>query len=232
MMSMSTPRIKRRKVETPNKSSLIGLLLRDGNRCQGFLKPEPGSAGGLTLDKGETLLPTGNTISWSPSLSTKDADEGARTLELKNFDRVAAQNGTGNNTVAIRFTAPDDSKRFSINIAGPNHDGFRSVLFHLNPRQFEQGGQMVLNDKKEGTWGQAINIPSSTLPLMFGQPLCTLIIQLSKDGFDVILNDKHVARLKHRQAIASGKNSLFLNLPATDDYGKPEKVDSHQRVVG
>ena len=45
----------------------------------------------------------------------------------------------------------------SINIAGPDHENFHSVLFHFNPRHYERGGQLVLNNKQEGMWGQAIN---------------------------------------------------------------------------
>ena len=115
---------------------------------------------------------------------------------------------------------PLRSHHDSINIAGPNHDNFNSVLFHFNPRQFERGGQCVLNSKNKGTWGQAICIPMSTLPLIFGRPsYCKLSIQLSKAGFDIHLDNKHIARLEHRQEIRSGDCSLFLNFPATDDYG-------------
>ena len=149
----------------------------------------------------------------------------------------------------IQFKAPAESKRFryvveslaccvcayircvpkqiplhshhdSINIAGPNHNNFNNILFHFNPRQFEHGGQCVLNSKNKGTWGQAVNVPLSTLPLIFGQPSsCTLTIQLSKAGFDVHLNNEHITRLEHRRAIRSGDCSLYLNFPVTDDYG-------------
>ena len=108
----------------------------------------------------------------------------------------------------------------SINIGGPDHDNFHSVLFHFNPRHYERGGQLVLNNKKEGMWGQAINVPLSTIPIIFGQPACTLVIQINGDGFDTFLNEKHIARLEHRRELASGRNSLFLNFPATDDYNK------------
>ena len=69
-------------------------------------------------------------------------------------------------------------------------------------------------------WGQAVNVPLSTVPVIFGQPACTLVIQINGDGFDTFLNDKHIARLEHRRELASGRNSLFLNFPATDDYNK------------
>lgn len=141
----------------------------------------------------------------------------------------------------------------SINIAGPDHDNFHSVLFHFNPRHYERGGQLVLNNKQEGMWGQAINgklfecenshtlklafhrlfidryflvisVPLSTVPLIFGQTSCTLVIQINGEGFDVFLNEKHIARLEHRRELASGKNSLFLNFPSTDDYNSKYRV--------
>lgn len=110
----------------------------------------------------------------------------------------------------------------SINIAGPDHQEFFDVLFHFNPRQRERGGQVVVNDKQQGIWGQGINIPLSELPLMFGQVACTLVIQINGEGFDVFLEGVHCARLEHRTQIPSGNISLFLQFPSTDDYGSPE----------
>jgi len=107
----------------------------------------------------------------------------------------------------------------SLNIAGPDHGDYYTVLFHFNPRALERGGQVVINDKKEGIWGQGINIPLSQLPLMFGQVACTLVIQINGDGFDVFLEDTHCARLEHRQQLPSGRCSLYLQFPSTDDYG-------------
>lgn len=80
-----------------------------------------------------------------------------------------------------------------------------------------------MNNKYRGTWGQAINVPLSTIPVIFGQASCTLSIQITQQGFDVFLNNKHIVHMPHRLRLASTKSSLFLNLPATDDYGKPEK---------
>ena len=107
----------------------------------------------------------------------------------------------------------------SINIAGPSHDEFHSVLFHFNPRQHERGGQLVVNDKQEGIWGQAISLPLSQIPLIFGQTSVTLIIQINGDGFDIFLEDKHCARLEHRVELPSKPCSLFLQFPSCDDYG-------------
>lgn len=96
------------------------------------------------------------------------------------------------------------------------------MLFHFNPRHFERGGQLVLNNKDDGIWGSAVNVPLSQVPLIFGETSCTLIIQVNGEGFDVFVNEKHVARLEHRKELESTDSSLFLNFPATDDYGNPE----------
>ena len=203
--------------------------------------------------KGKFLLPTSqDEASWSPPASAISPNDGAFLVELDNFDITKAQNGTGNNTIALKFTAPSDSKRFryakpgscflrvvcsgsvlsstglftivlsiccSLNIAGPSHDDFNSVLFHFNPRQHERGGHLVVNDKQEGIWGQAISLPLSQIPLIFGQTSVTLIIQINGDGFDIFLEEKHCARLEHRVELPSKPCSLFLQFPSCDDYG-------------
>jgi hypothetical protein len=96
------------------------------------------------------------------------------------------------------------------------------VLFHFNPRQYERGGQLVINSKETGIWGQAVNIPLSEVPLIFGQTSCTLIIQINAEGFDVFIEDKHCARLEHRFELPPGNAKLVLQFPSTDDYGNPE----------
>jgi Galactoside-binding lectin/RNA recognition motif. (a.k.a. RRM, RBD, or RNP domain) len=122
----------------------------------------------------------------------------------------------------FQCTIPVDSKRFSINIAGPKHDDFQSVLFHFNPRQRERGGQLVVNNKQDGIWGHAVAIPLSQVPLMFGQLSCTIMIQINGEGFDIFIENKHCARLEHRIELPVGHTNLVLQFPSTDDYGSPE----------
>mmetsp|Transcript_18240 Transcript_18240/g.45199 ORF Transcript_18240/g.45199 Transcript_18240/m.45199 type:complete len:518 (-) Transcript_18240:175-1728(-) len=173
--------------------------------------------------KGKTLFPsTPDEKQWTPPEGVGNPNVGAFLVELPDFDITKAQNGTGNNTIVIKFHAPDDSKRFSINIAGPGHDDFNSVLFHFNPRQFERGGQLVVNDKQEGIWGQSIALPLSQVPMIFGQEAITLQIQINGDGFDIFMQDKHCVRLEHRKELPSKPCSLFLQFPSCDDYGSPE----------
>ena len=159
---------------------------------------------------------------WTPPDTATMPDDGCLQIELNEFDASKAAVGSGNNTVAIKFSSPSASKRFSMNLLEPNHENYYSVLFHFNPRQFERGGQVVINDKKAGMWGQAINVPLSSLPLMFGETACTVIVQIGSEGFDVYMNGKHCARLEHRTPLPDKARSLILQLPSTDDYGHRE----------
>lgn len=112
-----------------------------------------------------------------------------------------------------------DNVRSSLNITGPDKGEYSDILFHFNPRHFQKGGQLLLNNKTEGVWGQALTVPLSRVPLIFGQISNTLTIQVTLSGFDVYLEGKHCARLEHRTELPSKKGSLFLQFPSTDDYG-------------
>jgi Galactoside-binding lectin/RNA recognition motif. (a.k.a. RRM, RBD, or RNP domain) len=180
----------------------------------------------LKLNKGLTLFPlTTQEPVWTPP--EKGAVSGPNELaflsELSDFDVLKAQHGMGYNTLAVKFSVPSDSRRFSINIAAPDHDNFNSILFHFNPRQNERGGQLVINNKHQGTWGQAVNIPLSQIPLIFGQSSLTLLVQINGEGFDIFLQDQHCARLEHRNEIDRQFSHLLVQFPSTDDYGSPEK---------
>lgn len=170
---------------------------------------------------------------WQPPPKPRDFLDGCLELELYDFDpaSLSESHTAGNNTLAIKFHAPDESARFSINIAAPQHDDYNNILFHFNPRHFQRGGQLVINDRKESMWGNDIAVPLSTMPLMFGKVSCTLIVQINEEGFDVFVEDKHCARLEHRTDLTHSslwgddnkrKGSLFLQFPSSDDYGNPE----------
>jgi hypothetical protein len=92
--------------------------------------------------KGKILFPVSpdDEPKWTPSLDykPKNPNDGAFLVALEDFDITKAVNGEGPNTIAIKFQGPIDSKRFSFNIAGPNHNDFDSVLFHFNPRPREK----------------------------------------------------------------------------------------------
>lgn len=211
--------IKRKRAEDieENTKSLIANITAASTPPHDFSKTLE-----LTPSRGKTLFPTeSDEMKWTPPEGVFSPNDGALSLELENFDVHQLGKPGYNNTLAIKFMAPSDSKRFSLNLAAPDHDSFQSVLFHFNPRQFERGGQLVVNDKNEGIWGQALAIPLSQVPLLFGQTACTLIIQIHGDGFDIFLEGKHCARLEHRQDLSSASH-LVLQFPSTDDYGSPE----------
>ena len=177
----------------------------------------------LTRVKGTVLFPASpDEFKWQPPEGVFSPNDGAFVVPLPDFDVSRAETGQGNNTLAIKFMAPSDAKRFSMNIAAPNHNDFESVLFHFNPRQRERGGQLVVNDKNEGIWGQAIAVPLSQVPIMFGQKACTLLIQINGEGFDIFIENRHCARLEHRKELPEGNTNLVLQFPSTDDRGSPE----------
>ena len=211
--------LKRRRIdESENpKSSLIANITASATPPHDFSKSLE-----LTPARGRTLFPTEpGQIKWTPPEGVFSPNDGAFSVDLENFDPNKLNSPSSNNTLAIKFQAPADAKRFSLNIASTaDRDTFESVLFHFNPRQHERGGQLVVNDKNDGIWGQAIAIPLSRVPLLFGQTACTLIIQVHGDGFDIFLEGQHCARLEHRQELPS--SNLVLQFPSTDDYGSPE----------
>ena len=171
---------------------------------------------------------------WSPPDAPMDFIDGSLELQLPELDLIEGSDGesspadAGNNTIAIKFHAPKDSSRFSLNITTLDsaRDGYDDVLFHFNPRQFKKGGQLIINDKTKTRWGNDISVPLSTLPYMFSVESCTLIVQINQHGFDVFVEGVHCARLEHRRALPvalSGQRpSLVLQFPSSDDYGNPE----------
>ena len=174
---------------------------------------------------GSILFPTSiGEKPWIPPSNPTNFMDGCLELDLNNFDPTNNFANNNNNTLAIKFHAPRESSRFSINIATPpnNQNGYNSILFHFNPRQFQRGGQLVINNKDESMWGNDLSVPLSTLPLVFGKAACTLIVQINEEGFDVFVEGVHCARLEHRMALPKVKGSLCLQFPASDDYGNPE----------
>mmetsp|Transcript_31050 Transcript_31050/g.53070 ORF Transcript_31050/g.53070 Transcript_31050/m.53070 type:complete len:587 (+) Transcript_31050:306-2066(+) len=218
------PSIKKKRLDHDNpwdekpKPSLIANMGGDATPVHDFSKKLGMSK--ISLD-GSVLFPTEGNLPWEPPMQPADFLDGCLELELPDFDPSAHASG-GNNTVAIKFHSPSDSKRFSINIAAPNHDDYNDILFHFNPRHFKKGGQLVINDRKESMWGNDISVPLATLPLMFGVTACTLIVQINEEGFDVFVEGQHCARLEHRTPLSKKRGSLFLQFPSSDDYGNPE----------
>ena len=205
--------------ENKPKPSLLDSMGGDTTPIHEFSKKLGMSK--VSLD-GSVLYPQdASHTPWTPPDRPIDFIDGSLELELSDFDPSVSHGG--NNTIAIKFHAPEESQRFSINIAAPNNDNYNNILFHFNPRHFQRGGNLVINDRKETRWGNDLSVPLSTLPLMFGVQSCTLIIQINEEGFDVFVEGVHCARLEHRIDLPKkGKGSLFLQFPSSDDYGNPE----------
>eukprot|EP00591_Stephanopyxis_turris_P001975 CAMPEP_0195523952 /NCGR_PEP_ID=MMETSP0794_2-20130614/23481_1 /TAXON_ID=515487 /ORGANISM="Stephanopyxis turris, Strain CCMP 815" /LENGTH=536 /DNA_ID=CAMNT_0040654063 /DNA_START=25 /DNA_END=1635 /DNA_ORIENTATION=+ len=176
--------------------------------------------------KGRIVYPQrndpGDIEGWTPPEYAMSPNEGALIVDLPDFESYMAQRGKGNNTIAIKFHAPQESRRFSLNIVGPGHQDFYDVLFHFNPRQRHRGGQLVVNDKQEGIWGQGVNVNLNQCPQFFGRISQTLIIQITGEGFDVFMGERHCCRLEHRTQLPPARCKLQLQFPSTDDYGSPE----------
>ena len=142
---------KKRKLDSDNpwelskpKPSLIANIGGGATPVNDFSKKLGMSK--VSLD-GSVLFPfEGDMNPWQPPDRPADFMDGCLELELTDF-KTAGGGGGGNNTIAIKFHAPQDAKRFSINIAGPAHDRYNDILFHFNPRQFQKGGQLVINAK-------------------------------------------------------------------------------------
>ena len=63
--------------------------------------------------KGKILFPTTpDQARWTPPETAINPNDGAFLVELEKFDIREASSGRGNNTLAIKFSAPGDSKRF------------------------------------------------------------------------------------------------------------------------
>lgn len=224
--AVSMPTVKRKKREDGDKPA-ISLIAN----LQGQATPPSEFSKDLNMDKanraGTVIFPAEDAeglaaTSWTPPDTATNPSDGALELQLPDFEPLKLQEGTSNNTIAVKFTAPHESKRFSLNIAGPGHRDYFDVLFHFNPRHYQKGGQLVVNDKQEGIWGSALEVPLSTLPLMFGDHACSLILQINGDGIDIFLDGQHCARLEHRTQLPKERCSLTLQFPSTDDYGSPE----------
>jgi len=218
------PSIKKKRAEPSNpwdekpKPSLIANMGGDTTPVHDFSKKLGMSK--ISLD-GSVLYPTEGSLPWEPPAQPSDFLDGCLELELPDFDSSAGSH-SGNNTIAVKFHAPQDSKRFSINIAAPNHDHYNDILFHFNPRHFKKGGQLVINNRVESMWGNDLAMPLSTLPMIYGVDSVTLVVQINEEGFDVFVQGQHCARLEHRTPLPKRKGPLFLQFPSSDDYGNPE----------
>jgi hypothetical protein len=140
------PSIKKKRVNNSGwddfkpQPSLIANIGGDSTPPHDFSKKMGMSKSSLD---GTILFPRDGIQPWTPPAKPYDFMDGHLELQLDDFDPAQlGEYGTGNNTLAVKFHAPDDSSRFSVNIASSN-DGYNNILFHFNPRHFQKGGQLV-----------------------------------------------------------------------------------------
>ena len=103
------PSLKRKKLQEPTEGkTLLTSMMKMQTPPHDFSEKL-----GLKPWKGKVLFPTNqDETRWSPPTSAEGPNDGAYLVELDNFDITKAQQGSGNNTLAIKFNAPSDSKRF------------------------------------------------------------------------------------------------------------------------
>ena len=141
------PSIKKKRIQSSGwddfkpQPSLIANIGGDSTPPHDFSKKMGMSKSSLD---GTILFPRDGIQPWTPPMKPIDFMDGHLELKLDDFDpSQLGEYGTGNNTLAVKFHAPDESSRFSINIAEEGHDGYQNILFHFNPRHFQRGGQLV-----------------------------------------------------------------------------------------
>lgn len=104
------PTLKRKRLNDQENdgSALLTSMMKTQTPPHDFSKKL-----GFTAVKGKVLFPaTPDQARWTPPDSAMNPNDGAFLVELDNFDIREASNGRGNNTIAIKFSAPGDAKRF------------------------------------------------------------------------------------------------------------------------
>lgn len=71
---------------------------------------------------------------WTPPFSALRPDEGCLEMDLPDFDLNLATKGKGKNTIAIKFMAPQDAKRFRY---------VPSIIFQKNKEEMDFYKQCV-----------------------------------------------------------------------------------------
>ena len=74
---------------------------------------------------------------------TKAGEGNPLEVELPDLDYA----DTGRNTVVITATVDSSSEKIAVNICPTDHEAKGEIALHFNPRQFERGGRIVINNK-------------------------------------------------------------------------------------
>jgi hypothetical protein len=104
--------------------------------------------------------------------------------------------------VALKITVPESSKRYAFNICPPEHDGYKEVLYHFNPRRcggtcavyllshagrFGRG-DLLENDREGGRWGRVDKCELHTLTYRLLK--CASVCRHPLDQMPVVLFDR------------------------------------------
>ncbi len=168
-------------------------------------------------------------VDWEPSMSSQPM-----THILRDFVMVPSgatgSPSTGNNTLVLQCSVPENPRRWSINLCPENHNRGTYVFLHFNPRYNKN--RLILNNK-QGMWGSGVG---ERMSREGGRNLGTtallskhieLMISIRETGFAVFANGKCCSFFPHRTDISKLK-TLAVILNRTDDNGVLETITFHK----
>lgn len=149
-----------------------------------------------------------------------EADEKALEVTLPGFLTE------GRDTLVLTATVTASSEKYALNILplnpdDQNRDDPSEILVHFNPRQYDRGGRVVLNNKTEGNWGRNDTAPLREKPPMFCLDHAQYVIQVTSTGFRFIVNGHVAGFFGCRTKPPAANDTLLLHFPPRDDYSNP-----------
>lgn len=133
-------------------------------------------------------------------------------------------------TLVVTASVPPDSPSYAVNLCPAEHGGGEEIWLHFNPRQFERGGSLVVDFKKDGEWVRGERRHLAPLPQLFGLERLQLAFHVSKDGVRVAANGFLFLQFGFRpesQAPPAHNDEAAVHLPTCDDKGAPFRWTVH-----
>ena len=130
-------------------------------------------------------------------------------VELPDLDYA----DTGRNTIVITATVDSTSEKIAVNICPPNYEAMGEIALHFNPRQFERGGRIVINNKAEHHWGRDERLQLGTVAPIFGLKKAQYVFQITNYGFRIMVNGHFIHFFDHRLDPPRPGEPLILQLP-------------------
>lgn len=125
---------KKDRPGTYTRADLLGSVTSQSTPIHEFSKkfnlPRVGLAGSQVFPENTSQSPI-NESKWIPPSTASTPTDGDLRIELPDFDASSNSSiSNGNNTLAIKFTAPQESSRFSLNVTTyTGHNEFSNILF-------------------------------------------------------------------------------------------------------